>query len=470
MSSSDSPPVTFRATLRTFAQDPERPFASRRNEDPFAAAVDRHGVAFARGERHVGNPARTRWTVRSQCVSDSQSGVAAVARALALRVRLGRPPCSEATGAYGKARAKRPVARLSEGATHRGDERERPADPSGQWKTRRVLFAEGTTVSGPDTPAHPAAYPPPATPQKGRGFPRIRMGVRMGFATAARVDARIGPWSGKKAGGRGLFRERLARFRAGEVFVADRAYGSDGRIATLPARGVDVALRMHPSRHSDFRAGPPRGPDDHRGTWPRPARPAGMDQATYRATPKELRVREVRFRVEQPGYRTRPIVVATTLFEESRYSRADLADLDPHRGRVERQIRDLQQTRSMDILRGQTPEMRRREIGGHWRAYHLIRRVMAQAARARGGSPRVLRCAGAPQTGDAFRSGREGAAGEGFRRPVEAMWKAIGGHRVGHRPGRSEPREVNRRPKCLSRMTKARAIRRATLLTEGQER
>jgi hypothetical protein len=469
MSSSYSPPLTFGATLRTFAQDPELPFAGLLSEDQLAATFERHGVAFAGAEHHVWNPALTLWTFLTQCVSDSKSCVAAVARAITLRVRLGLLPCSQATGAYCKARAKLRVAVLSELATHLGDELESQADPSWRWKNRRVLFADGTTVSGPDTPANQAAYPQPPNQKKGLGFPLIRVVVLMGFATAALVDARIGPWSGKKAGEMGLFRELLGRFRPGDVFVADRAYCSYWLIATLQGCGVDVALRMHQSRHLDFRAGRPLGDEDHVVTWRRPARPDWMDQATYQATPKELSVREMRFRVERPGYRTREIVVATTLSDASRYSRDDLADLYHHRWRVELKIRDIKQTLSMDLLRGRTPEMLRREIWGHLLAYNLIRQVMAQAARARHCSPRVLSFAAAQQTLDAFRVGLEGNEGEAWQRQVAALLKAIGGHRVGQRPGRSEPRAVKRRPKCLPRMTKPREIGRAALLNQEQE-
>ena len=113
--------------------------------------------------------------------------------------------------------------------------------------------------------------------------------------------------------------------------------------------------------------------------------------------------------------------------------------------------------------------MLRREIWGHLLAYNLIRQVMAQAARARHCSPRVLSFAAAQQTLDAFRVGLEGTEGEAWQRQVAALLKAIGGHRVGQRPGRSEPRAVKRRPKCLPRMTKPREIGRAALLNQEQE-
>ncbi|MDY3559187.1 IS4 family transposase, partial [Gemmata sp. JC673] len=283
-----------------------------------------------------------------QCLSTSKS-CAAVARAVALRVTLGLHPCSEATGAYCKARAKLPVALLSRLATPSGDELERHAPKEWQWKGRRVLLGDGTTLSGPDTPANQAAYPQHTNQKRGLGFPLIRVVVLLGFATGALVGAAIGPAKGKEAGEMALLRELLDRFQAGDVFVADRAYCSYWLVAALPARGVDVAIRLHQSRHDDFGAGTRRGDDDHVVTWTRPARPGWMDKATYHATPKAVTVREVRFRVERPGYRTREIIVATTRTDATAYTREDLAQLYHHRWRVELSIRDIKQTLAMDV-------------------------------------------------------------------------------------------------------------------------
>jgi hypothetical protein len=470
MSSSYPSAPTFRTTLRTFAQAPDLPFAGLLTETDIQAACDRHQVAFASGEHDVWTPALTLWTFLSQCVSDAKDCAAAVARAIALRVSLGLPPCSDATGGYCKARAKLPIPLLSELATHLGDELERQAPSSWRWKNRRVLFADGTTLSGPDTAANQAAYPQPPTQKPGLGFPLLRMVVLMGFATAALVDARVGPWSGKEAGEMGLVRELFDRFRPGDVFVADRAYCSYWLLAALLARGVDVAVRLHQSRHYDFHTGQSLGDDDHVVTWARPARPAWMDKPTYRAVPKTLRVRELRFRVERPGYRTRAILVATTLTDPTGYSRDDLADLYHHRWRVELKIRDLKQALGMDVLRGKTPDMLGREIWAHLLAYNLIRQVMAQAAQARGCSPRQISFTGAKHTLDAFRVGLQVGDGEAWGRQVEALVRAIGGRRVGGRPGRSEPREVKRRPKVFPLMTRPRTIGRAALLSTGQNK
>lgn len=225
-----------------------------------------------------------------------------------------------------------------------------------------------------------------------------------------------------------------------------------------------MAIRLHQSRHYDFGVGQRRGDDDHVVTWARPARPAWMDKPTYHATPKTLSVREVRFRVNRPGYRTREIVVATTLLDAAAYAREDVAELYHHRWRVELSIRDIKQTLAMDVLRGETPEMLRREIWCHLLAYNLVRQVIAQAARVRTRSPRQISLAGAKQMLDAFRSTLSASSGAVWERNVAALVQAVGGRRVGTRPDRYEPREVKRRPKVYPRMTRPRAIGRAALV------
>lgn len=465
-----SPPrPTFRSVLRTFGQDANLPLADLLTEEDIQQACDEEGVCFAPAGHHIWTPALTVWALLSQCFSDSKSCVAAVARAVVLRVSLGLPPCSEATGAYCKARAKLPIDLLHRLARQLGDRLEENAAASWRWKDRRVLLCDGTSVSGPDTPANQADYPQPKTQKRGLGFPLIRLVVLLGFATAALTDAALGPWSGKERGEMALLRQLLQRVQTGDVLVADRACCSYWLLADLRKRGADGVFRLHQSRHYDFGTGQRLGHDDHIVEWARPARPSWMDKPTYRAVPKSMKIRELRFRVDRRGYRTREILVATTLVDAQQYRKGDLAELYHQRWRVELDIRDIKQTLKMDVPRGQTPEMLRREIWAHLPAYNLARQVMAQAASQKGLSPRHISFAGAKQTMDAFRVALQTGCGDVWRSLVKAMLRAIGGHRVGRREGRCEPRQVKRRPKVYPMMTKPRDEARAALLAAAEE-
>ena len=52
--------------------------------------------------------------------------------------------------------------------------------------------------------------------------------------------------------------------------------------------------------------------------WQRPARPEWLDEATYQSLPRVLTVRELLVHIDRPGYRTRRLIVATTLLDRQR--------------------------------------------------------------------------------------------------------------------------------------------------------
>ena len=460
-------PPGFRATLEGFLDADGLPFKAALSETLIARIAREEGVDFGDGPDAVYSPAVTLWAWLSQCLSASKSCVAAVARVLVLRVALGLPPCSAATGAYCKARQKLPEPFLRRLALHVGNRTEDDAPDSWRWRGRRVLLVDGTECSMPDTPENQAEYPQPGTQKKGLGFPLIRLVVLLTFATACLVDCVMGPRKGKGAGETSLFRRMLGSLRAGDVLVADRYYCAYWLVAAAKGRGADVCSRLHSRRHADFRGGRRLGKDDHVVSWPKPARPAWMDRQEYDALPESLQVREVRFRTEHRGYRTKEVVVATTLLDAVAHPAACIAELYGHRWQVELDIRAIKQTLKMDVLSCKTPGMVRKEAWTHLLAYNLTREVMARAAA--GGKdgkdgPRGLSFAGAAQTLDAFRWLL--LLGDDARREAvaQALLAAVRTHRVGRRAGRVEPRKVKRRPKTQGRLTRPRRQERARLM------
>jgi putative transposase len=327
-----------------------------------------------------------------------------------------------------------------------------------------VLLADGVECSMPDTPHNQQEYPQSGSQKPGLGFPMIRLVVLLTFATAGLVGCAMGPHQGKETGETALFRQMLGQVRKGDVVVADRYYCNYWLVALLLQQGADVAFRLHQRRHYDFRRGKRLGKGDHVATWHKPARPDWMDAETYAAIPDTLEVREVRVRVVQPGYRTREIIVATTLTDAEQYPQKDIADLYHYRWHVELDIRAIKQTLQMDILSCQTPEMVRKEIWTHLLGYNLMRTVMARAARQKQIKPREVSFAGAVQTVDAFRWLLLLLPQEKLAIAVDALLKAVGTHKVGNRPGRCEPRKKKRRPKSYPRLMKPRAQERAALL------
>jgi hypothetical protein len=457
------PRPTFATVLHSFANADGLPFADVLSEQDIQTASDQLGVHFGQDPDDVYSPAVTLWAFLAQCLSGCKSCVAAVARVLVLRVALGLPCCGAGSGAYCKARAKLPVALLRRLTVQVGTALEQQAPDAWRWHGRRVLLADGCELSMPDTPANQREYPQLRNQKRGLGFPRLRLVVLLAFATAGLLDAAMGPCKGKGTGETTLFRTLLEQIKAGDIVVADRYYCSWWLLAQLHAAGADVCCRLHHLRQCDFRKGRHLGRADHVVSWPKPARPTWMDEATYRSLPASLEVREVRVEVNTPGFRVRQFVAATTLSDAQRYSAADVADLYHRRWHVELDIRAIKQTLRMDVLSCKTPEMVRREVWAHLLAYNLTRKVLAQAALAGQVTPRQLSFAGAVQTLNAFRWLLTVAGEQDGARLVQALLLAVATHVVGQRPGRVEPREVKRRQK-VKLMTKPRAQRRAELL------
>src|SRR5207245_7427565 len=100
--------------------------------------------------------------------------------------------------------------------------------------------------------------------------------------------------------------------------------------------------------------------------------------------------------------------------------------------------------------------------------YNLVRRTLAEAARAARVEPRQLSFAGAVQTLEAFRWLLQGSAGEAFAFACRVLYVAVGTHRVGDRPDRVEPRRVKRRVQLYPLLNQARAEARAALLANPE--
>lgn len=212
--------------------------------------------------------------------------------------------------------------------------------------------------------------------------------------------------------------------------------------------GMDMVTRLNKAlRTADFRKGQRLGKDDHLVRWPKPhIREVGR-QAQL-AMPRYLTVREVRVSVKQPGFRTKVIIVVTTLLDPTEYTKEDLAGLYRQPWHNELDLRSIKSTMQMDRLRCKTPELVHKEVWTHILAYNLIRTIMAQAAIRHRIEPPSISFKGALQTLEAFQPlvDFQGHRGRAFRLHLyEQLLHSIGLHRVADRPDRFEPRRRKRR-------------------------
>ena len=332
-------PRSFRAQAnllrRQFLQDGGLPFTDVLTEDVIAEALAAVGGWLDR----IFSPLVTLWVFLGQVLSADHSCRAAVARLIAHRVARGQRPCSARTGAYCQARQRLPEGFFSAVACSVGRALDARADRRWLWKGRRVYLFDGTTVTMPDTPENQAAYPQVYNQEPGLGFPIARIGAVISLACGAVVDLGFCRYAGKGQGEVSLLR-RLWDVLAPRRRPAGRP--PDGQLGEHPPAPAARGRARQPAEQ-----GPPDGPTSAAGGgWARTttssAGPSRRRSARWtggrtRRCPTSITVREARVRVEQPGFRTRSVVVVTTLLDPRAGDQGGPGDAVP--GAVEQRAR-----------------------------------------------------------------------------------------------------------------------------------
>ena len=340
------------------------------------------------------------------------------------------------TGGYCRARARLPLSMVQALTLESARQLEQRALRSWRWRGRAVKLLDGSGFSMPDTPDNQAAYPQPSSQAAGVGFPLARLACVMCLASGAILAAASGPHEGRGHSELDLSRTLLAAFSSGDVLIADALYANYWFVADLIAAGVDFVFEQHGSRATDFRRGERLGARDHLVDWVRPAGvPAWMSRERYRAYPPKIRLREVRV-----GHR----VLVTSLLAPRAVPKGELDALYRQRWHIELDLRSIKTTLGLDILRCRSAAMVEKELWVYLLAYNLIRLLMAQAAAAHGTTPRAISFKHALQLFSEFQLR---ALCHANAPALALLFRLIAQSRVGHRPGRCEPRARKRRPK-----------------------
>lgn len=236
---------------------------------------------------------------------------------------------------------------------------------------RRVLLADATTFSTPDTPALRDQFGYPPGQRQGCGFP---VGRLLGV-----IDAISG--CVMMALGCPLFtheaREMLTlhpSLKRGDIIVADRGFCSFAQIVLLARHGVDAVLRLHQRR--SVRAG-----NDWIETWTKPKqRPHWMSEALWQSLPQERTVRIVRYSVNRKNCRTRHVYIVTTLLDSIAYPREAIMRLYGHRWNIETCFNQLKTHAKMNTLKSQSTDGVIKELIMYLIVWNLVRMMMLQFA------------------------------------------------------------------------------------------
>ncbi len=442
---------------RQFLQEGELPFSDILSLETISQALKTAEVTW---NDCIYTPLVTLWVFLSQVLSQDHSCRSAVARLIAHRLAHDEQGCSPVTGAYCQARTRLPEKFFSEVACHVGRSLDSQADSKWLWKGRGVYMFDGTTVTMPDTPANQAAYPQIPIQRPGLGAPIARIGAIISLSCGTVISLGFSRYAGKGEGEVSLLRRLWGVLSPGDILLGDRLVSNWTNLVMLRERRLELVSRLNKAhRQADFRKGQRLGKGDHIVRWKKPASIRSLDKQTYRSLPDSIMVRETRICVKQPGYRSRSIIVVTTLLDHKKTTKEDLSSLYLQRWHNELDLRSIKSTMQMHDLRCKTPELVRKEVWTHVLAYNLIRTIMAQAASEHDIQPRTISFKGTMQTLEAFQPIIEwqGSGNSQLRRELYGcLLECIASHRVGNRPGRFEPRKVKRRIRFYNFMKKPR--------------
>src|SRR5262245_20936388 len=340
----------------------------------------------------------------------------------------------------------------------------------GAWRGHRTFLVDGSSFSMPDTPELRARFGTSGRAKPGCSFPVARILALFHAGTGLLLEAVAAPLRSHEMAGVGSVHAHLG---PGDVLVGDRGFCSFLHLALLAARGAHAVIRMHHRQIVDFTPGRPHvgrgagegakglprsrwlrrlGGRDQVVEWSKPSkRPPWLAEEPFAALPATLTLRELRYDVGRPGYRTRSVTLVTTLLDAGAYPPGSLADLYGARWRVELYLRHLKTTMRMDVLKCKTVDGILKELVVYALVYNLVRAVMLEAAR---------------------RQSRE-VERVSF---VDALRWLVASDGAGElpalvvnpdRPGRVEPRVVKRRPKNFMSMTRTRAEWRKRLMASA---
>lgn len=420
-----------------------------------------------RWRNRIWTPVQTIWTFLIQVLHVGWSCREAVGAMLAEQtVTTAVPQVSPDPTAYCQGRKRLPLSLFRHALKAVGSTLEAQVGDAYRWCGRRVWIVDGSSSSMPDTPELQEAFGQPDRQKKGCGFPVARMVAMFCWASGAVLGVAIGPYRSNELS---LWRQLWGQLRAGDVVLGDRFYGAYADLAQLRVMHCDGVFRLRGARGRtmSFRRGKRLGPNDRLVVWPRSKPcPRTLTAEAYAALPDTLTVRVLRFHVAIQGFRSRTILVVTTLLDPKRYPLSQIAALYRDRWTVELRIREVKTTLRMDVLRGRSPDIVRKEITMHFLAYNLIRALMWQAAQTHGRPLHRLSFAGTLEHFQVLAPYLCLFAGTAQAVTLYQLLLAwIARDLLPHRPNRLEPRALKRRLKPYDLLNRPRSEMRRALMT-----
>jgi hypothetical protein len=304
--------------------------------------------------------------------------------------------------AYCQARMKIPLAVFQTLLSRTAARLQEDLSEARRWRGHRLFFVDGSSFSMSDQPGLQQEFGQPGGQAEGCGFPVAHFLALMHAGTGMIVKVLTAPLRTHDLSGMIDLHPEL---REGDVLAGDRAFCSFAHLALLAQRGVQGLFRIHQRQLVDFTASRPHaepgtglrrdqtqmprsrwirafGFQDQLVEWFKPnEQPTWMTAQQFATLPGSLQVRELRYRIDCKGFRTKEITLVTTLVDATIYPAEELASVYYQRWSIETNFRHLKTTMRMDVLKCETVDGVLKELAVFLLIYNLVRLVMLEASK-----------------------------------------------------------------------------------------
>lgn len=357
---------------------------------------------------------------------------------------------SPLTSAYSNARNRLDDEKLKTLFKTTGRQLEEQAKDRWMFQGRCVKVVDGTSFTLPDTPQNQSEYPQPSEQKDGCGFPLMCASVMIGLESGAIIDAETTGGTGYE---RPMFRKLWRSLECGDIVLGDGLYGSYAEIAKLSKRGVDgVFERGNKKFHREdcIRI----GENEWLYRW---KCPAGHYKWVKRSElPDSIAVRVIKFTLSNDGYKSKPVIIYTTLLDSDKYPKEDIIEMYRRRWEMELRLRDIKTTMKLEMLSCKTPARCRGELWMGILLYNLVRMIMLDVAIKHKICMSRLSFAGSLCRVIEASMGQLGLIDPHMAYRV--LTRHIAEDIIPYRPFRVEPRKLKRRSKSYGSLTKPREI------------
>jgi IS4 transposase len=401
--------------------------------------------------RHrIFTPFLTLFAFLSQIFNDDPSCKRAVLEVNLHLSRMKKTLCSFGTSSLCKAKAKLPIELFQVLFRSLNSEIEKNSQETWNWKHGRAFVVDGTGFSMLDTPSNRSYFNIHNAQRSDIGFPVGRLLAVFSLSHAGILKAVVAPWKGKGTGELTLLNRVWDSFQPGDTLVGDALYSSYWIIAKASKLNIHFVGELRP--RSIWKISKKKL--DQVITIKKESHyPFALSEEEYDAFPPSIKVRIIKLVCAPKGFRPKVKYILTTHLDV-KVSSEDICELYKQRWQVEINLRSLKTVMGMDILRGLSHEMVKKEVFAHLLAYNLTRLAMARAAKLLKRLPQELsfRC-----TMQVLNTARFAAATTGSKEPdALILLMMLASSPVGNRPDRYEPRVLKRRKKNFAYLDRSR--------------